>query len=151
MKKLLFGFAVCGLLAITALSANAKAPQFVGQFVDHQTPAPAVLPTPLSGAVVTQGVPMELYSCVKYKHTDDIHPCAVTKIVRVRDPRPVCQDPCSCCPPAPRYVYVKICVPPCGCVKRKVSHHGMKVKYDYGKYDVEIKSKNGVVYVEYDK
>jgi hypothetical protein len=45
---------------------------------------------------------------------------------------------------------VKICVPPCGCAKVKVSREGRRVKYDYGKYSVEVTSKNGKVYVDYD-
>jgi len=93
----------------------------------------------------TADQPIELYSCVKYKDHHNIHPCAVSKIVAVQDP---CYDPCSCGPP--QCVYVLICVPPCGCERIKVSRHGRKVKYDYGKYEVEIKSKRGVIYVDYD-
>lgn len=96
---------------------------------------------PMSGDMV------QLYDCVKYEDLDNVHPCAVTKVVAVADP---CQDPCDCC--GPRCVYVQICVPPCGCPEIKTSHGGRHVKYDYGKYEVEIKSKKGgVVEVDYDK
>jgi len=89
---------------------------------------------------------MELYHRVKYEDKHNIHPCAVTKIVRVMDP---CYDPRACC--EPRCVYVQICVPPCGCPpKIKVSRRGRKVKYDYGEYEVELVSKKGTVYVDYD-
>ena len=39
---------------------------------------------------------------------------------------------------------VKICVPPCGCPKVRVTRNGSKVKYDYGKYEVEISSRTEV-------
>lgn len=89
--------------------------------------------------------PMGLFPCVEYDDLDNVHPCAIKKIVQVIDP---CYDRDSCCPPT--YVSVMICVPPCGCEKVKISRGGRKVKYDYGKYEVEIKSKNGVVKVDYD-
>ncbi|MEX2287618.1 MAG: hypothetical protein WD648_11050 [Planctomycetaceae bacterium] len=88
---------------------------------------------------------VQLYDCVKYEDLDNIHPCAVTKIVAVPDP---CQSDCDRC--CARYVYVQICVPPCECPEIKNSHHGKKVKYDYGKYEVEITSKKGTIYVDYD-
>ena len=90
-----------------------------------------------------------LFHCVRYEDLRNIHPCAVTKIVSIKDPcwKP---DPCSCeCQVAP-CVLVKICVPPCGCPKVRVTRNGSKVKFDYGKYEVEISSKNGIVKVDYD-
>jgi hypothetical protein len=48
-------------------------------------------------------------------------------------------------------VNVSICVPPCGCPpKITCRKDGAYVKYDYGKYRVEITSKKGVVVVDYD-
>lgn len=104
-----------------------------------------VEPIPMDSSMMSSGGGIQLYDCVKYKDLDNIHPCAVTKIVAIVDP---CQDPCNTC--GPQCVYVQICVPPCECVDVKTSHGGRKVKYDYGKYEVEIKSKNGVVEVDYD-
>ena len=92
---------------------------------------------------------MMLYPCVKYEDLHNVHPCAVPKIVAVRDTRKRCCDPCSCCC-KPGCVYVKICVPPCGCPKISANRDHTKVEYDYGDYEIEIKSKNGVVYVDYD-
>ena len=86
-----------------------------------------------------------LFPCVKYEDLDNVHPCAVKKIVAVKDP---CYDPCSC--KGPGCVYVQICVPPCGCPRVKVTRSGRKVKYDYGQYEVTLKSRRGVVYVDYD-
>lgn len=104
--------------------------------------------------------PMQLYHCVEVEDRHNIHPCAVTKIVSVLDPCPptcgssICGgcDSCNscgtCCPRG--CVFVAICVPPCGCEEVKVSRDGAKVKYDYGEYEVEITSDDGVVKVDYD-
>ncbi len=108
-------------------------------------PAPAI-----GGGTKPTSEPIKLYHCVKYEDRHNIHPCAVKMIVQVNDPCTPKPDRCGCCQPVPRCVFVEICVPPCGCAKIKVSRSGSKVEYDYGKYEVEIKSKNGVVYVDYD-
>ncbi|MAT16812.1 MAG: hypothetical protein CMJ46_16255 [Planctomyces sp.] len=102
--------------------------------------------------------PMQLYHCVEVEDRHNIHPCAVTKIVSVLDPCPPACGSCggcdscnscgTCCPRG--CVFVQICVPPCGCPEVKVSRHGSKVKYDYGEYEVEITSDDGVVKVDYD-
>jgi len=120
-------------------------------------PAPGLqpIPEPIPGGVPGLGFgsapyqTVELYHRVKYEDLDNVHPCAVKKIVAVKDP---CehQEGCGTC--APQCVYVMICVPPCDDnfeykVKRK---DGSKVKYDYGKYEIEIISKDGVVTVDYD-
>jgi hypothetical protein len=109
-------------------------------------PAPAGGPAP---PIVVGPAPVQLFHCVKVEDPDHIAPCAVPKLVKIVDPcwKP---DPCSCCVQCPPCVYVKICVPPCGCAKVKVSREGRRVKYDYGKYSVEVTSKNGKVYVDYD-
>lgn len=81
-----------------------------------------------------------LYDNVKYRAERNIAPCAVEKFVCVQDP---C-DPCA-------QVVVKICVPPCAAFERvKVTRNGRKVKYDYGKYAVEITSLHrGAIVVHY--
>lgn len=90
---------------------------------------------------------VSLYSCVRVKDVDHIHPCAVPLVVKVADP---CPAPCgSCC--APKCVSVKICVPPCGCPPKITCRRGGHyVKYDYGRYRIEIRSRKGVVTVDYD-
>jgi len=133
----LFGF---GQRATQPVST---APAAFGPAFFHGTSAVAALaptPTPMAQGVV-------LFQCVRYKDLDNIAPCAVPKIVMIKDPCACC-DPCSCC--KPMCVAVKICVPPCGCVKVSCNKDGSKVKYDYGKYEIEIKSKNGKVTVDYD-
>lgn len=108
-------------------------------------PAPQIIP---DGAPMTEAAPIALFDCVKYKDLHNVHPCAVTKIVAVKDPRACC-DPCSCCEPG--CVYIQICVPPCGSCKFEVKRRDhSKVEWDYGDYEVEVTSKNGVVYVDYD-
>lgn len=143
MRKLSVATAVLAMGLMTSLAAAAPG----------VPPAPGVgqtaAPAPVPDAGPQKGV--ALYHCVKVKDPHHVHPCAVPKIVKIVDPcyRP-CQ-PCSCCRPcAPPCVYVKICVPPCGCARVKCSKDGRKVKYDYGKYRVELTSKNGVVTVDYD-
>ena len=118
--------------------------------------APGLQPIPESspGIVVPSPGPaeyqtVELYHRVKYEDLDNIHPFAVKKIVAVKDPNAKRADCLSCTPPC---VFVMICVPPSSEkfkyeIKRK--DHS-KIEYDYGDYEVEITSKNGVVYVDYD-
>lgn len=114
------------------------------------SPAAQVPPAPMpetpyeQAEVLPESTPVELYHCVKYEDERNIHPCAVPMIVAVPDP---CPDPCSC---TRRCVYVKICVPPCECAQIKCRRAGTKVIYDFGKYEVEITSRKGVVRVDYD-
>jgi hypothetical protein len=126
---------VCG--ALCALSSVASAAQM----------PPAPIPD-LQMQVQVQVLPgtaqVALYDCVKYKDERNIHPCAVPMIVSVPDP---CAGPCDC---GPRCVFVKICVPPCGCHEVKCKRHGEKLVYDFGKYEVEVTSRRGVVVVDYD-
>ena len=112
--------------------------------VDVAPPAPGGGPAPKADSAA-----IELFRCVEYDDTHHIAPCAVVKIVKIVDPcwKP---DPCSCCRQCAPCVYVKICVPPCGCARVKVSRNGRKVRYDYGKYAVDIVSRNGRIEVDYD-
>ncbi len=98
---------------------------------------PAVEPQPAPQVV-------ELYPCVVYRDERKIAPCAVPMIVAVPDP---CA-PKDCC--KPRCVYVKICVPPCGCPKVRVYKVLKKVRYDYGRYAVDITWRRGRIRVDYD-
>lgn len=162
---------LCCVAAVLAVSSTASAADFsplfpsavVGSF-DHHEKAPEP---------VAEGKAIELFKCVKIEDPDHIAPCAEPKIVKVLDPcwKP---DPCACCQ-KPKCVYVKICVPKkqpchtccapkpsccapapaCGCEKDhgpKITckKNGAYVKYDYGKYRIEITSKNGYVRVDYD-
>jgi hypothetical protein len=108
------------------------------------------MPGPLAagGPPLPLGPPPVLYSRVKYKDRRHIAPCAVPMYVAVRDP---CErhDRGACGPP--KYVMVEICVPPGACPKITYRHDGDRVRYDYGKYAVNITSRHGVVFVNYDR
>ncbi len=136
--------------AIDGPSLTAQAPlQPVPDAVSIQ-PVPSLAATQVPGAapVPVQSVAIPLFQCVKYKDERKIAPCAVPMIVLVRDPCAKCCDRCA----TPPCVAVQICVPPCStCPPRIVCRrNGEYVKYDFGKYRVEIRSRNGVVKVDYD-
>jgi hypothetical protein len=145
MRSLLT-IAVAVAALVGATNANAAGPVLLVQ--DAQPiapmPEPGMAPQPANGAAVP------LFHCVKYKDEKNIAPCAVPMVVTVKDPCPQCCDPCNCC--APKCVAVQICVPPCTCCPPKVTckNGGEYVKYDFGKYRVEITSRKGVVTVDYD-
>ena len=116
-----------------------------------QPPAPMpdpVASAPTAAAPVMASAPVDLYKCVKYRHVDDMACCAKPMIVEVRDPcwRP---DPCNpCCKPAS--VKVQICVPDQCCPPTiKCSKDGKHVHYDFGKYDVCIRTRTDHVEVSY--
>ena len=143
------------LISQTAPAAPAPAPasEPLPSVHDHAAP---VMSTVSSGSCGCNQKPgcecsagAELFHCVKVEDRHNIHPCAVPKIISIVDPCS-CDDPCSCC--GPKCVSVKICVPPCGCPEVKVSRNGRKVKYDYGKYSIEIKSskRKGRIEIDYD-
>ncbi len=116
--------------------------------------APPVRAVPeVPGFVAAGGPPLQLgpapvlFANVKYRDRRHIAPCAVPMYVAVRDP---CErrDGRSCGPP--KCVLVEIYVPP-GMPKITSRHDGTRVRYDYGKYAVNITSRHGVVVVNYDR
>lgn len=91
--------------------------------------------------------PVPLYPRVRVKDRDEAAPHCITVVVAVADPNP--------CPDAfhvtgPSSVFVPICVPRCPLRDMKVDKGGSRIKLDYGEYTVELKSKDGVVTVDYD-
>ncbi|MCA9057127.1 MAG: hypothetical protein KDA85_01450 [Planctomycetaceae bacterium] len=92
------------------------------------------------------GADVPLFCNVKYVDLDEMAPCAQPKIVMVKDPCACC-DPCGCC--APKCVAIKICVPTCGCETVTCKRDGDRVRYDYGKYAVDIRVKDGYIEVDY--
>ena len=153
MKKLL-SLLVVGTVMVSATAAMADGPSLFGSSVyfGQATPpapagvAPKAMPDPGPGKALA------LFPCVKYKDLDHIAPCAVPKIVQIKDPCQRCCDPCSCC--KPKCVNVKICVPKqccCSCPpKIKCSRDGRKLRLDYGKYAVDVRVKKGYIEVDYD-
>lgn len=133
MKNLL-SLLVAGVLATSAAVSGA------------QPPAP--MPEPMA-APAAAGGPVALFPCVKVKDRCNIACCAKPMIVEVRDPC-WCPDPCNpCCKPP--CVKVEVCVPDQCCPPEiTCSKDGKCVRYDFGKYAVDIRSKKGYVEVDYD-
>jgi hypothetical protein len=121
-------------------------------------PIPEVQPAGPMPAVGTEPIPagasvVTLYPNVRYKDEKNIAPCAIPQIVMVKDPCPVACEPCNpCATPPVQCVAVQICVPSCSPCPPKITckRCGEYVKYDFGKYRVEIRSKKGCVTVDYD-
>ena len=123
------------------------------------TPVPAIPGSPFgapvgeyivqSGAIYMDAAPEPLFTNVKYVDKHEMHPCAVSKIIRVNDPCN-CKHACNCC--GPKCVYIEICVPPCGCDETiKCRRDGDRLRYDYGKYAVDVRVKKGHIVVDYQK
>lgn len=171
MRKLLSVCVVCAVaLSVTSAHAGSKTsaklaklfgspkasltnyqpPAIEPQPMPGNAPAPAATPVAPGATPVptAQGTPVALYNCVRYKDECNVAPCAVPMVVMVKDPCDCNCDPCC----APKCVAVQICVPPCSTCPPQVccKRGGEYVSYDYGKYRVEITSRNGVVTVDYD-
>jgi hypothetical protein len=129
----------------------------------EELPAPAaepevLLPTPrLSsdgqlrpGMFVTSA---ELYTRVRVKDADDIHPHAVPAIIAVMDPHRDrrarhAQHAGPNLGPNLGLVFVKIFVPPHPPRSVKVKHE--EIELDWGEYEIQIESEDGVVEIEYE-
>ena len=112
--------------------------------IPHATPDVGVLPHQI-GDIVT--CPVALEQNVVVKDCDEIAPDACPVVVAVRDPRlgryrgHDCQE---------RLVYVEVMVPPCPLQRLRVSPCKTKVRLDYGRYEIDIVSRNGCVEIDYD-
>jgi hypothetical protein len=125
----------------------------------EELPTPAaeperLLPTPrLShdsqlrpGMFVTSA---ELYSRVRVKDADDVHPHAVPAIIAVMDPhRDRRARQAQHTGPNLGLVFVKIFVPPHPPRSVKVKHE--EIELDWGEYEIQIESEDGVVEIEYE-
>lgn len=95
------------------------------------------------GEVVACQVP--LATCVEVRQACRIAPNAVPIIVAVRDPHLGRFRTC-----VEQLAYVEVCVPQCPVRKVKVSPCRTRVRLDYGRYAVNILSRNGRIIVDYD-
>ena len=95
-----------------------------------------------SGYAISGG-PVEIYQNVKYRAVRNIAPCAVPTVIQVPDP---CNKD-ACCKTC---VNVQVCVPPCEPHKVKITRDGKNVRYDYGKYAVNVRSIGNHVVVHYE-
>ena len=91
--------------------------------------------------------PVHLETCVKIKDIDEIAPGAIPVIVAVRDPHLAKFGSSRC---VEQLVYVEVLVPPCPLQRLKVSPCKTKIRLDYGRYEVDITSRNGVIEIDYD-
>lgn len=161
MKKLMAFALLIGATTIASAREPIFAPAFSQQHAVQYSPTPAgelalaeedLHPVPAGSEVGTivcdacDANGIELYECVKVVQARKIHPCAVSKIVKVPNP---CYDPCCPCNANP-CVYVEICVPPCGCEEVRCSKGGDRVKFDYGKYAVKVTNRRGTLFINYD-
>ncbi len=95
----------------------------LGQFIDCQVP---------------------LATCVVVQDECNIAPNAVPVVIAVRDPN-MCEHEI-----VERLVYVQIFVPRCQLLDLQISPCRTRICLDYGRYEIDIKSGNGVIVVDYD-
>lgn len=158
MRKLLNSALVLSAILTASAAFAVDGPHLFVQDQPLQPIPEAQSSAPMPTAVGAQPIPAQgeaitLFSNVRYKDERNIAPCAIPQIVMVKDPCKAPCDPCTpCATPAPRCVAVQICVPPCSPCPPKVTcrRGGEYVKYDFGKYRVEIRSRRGCVTVDYD-
>lgn len=128
-----------------------------------QEAAPAPTPVPEHGTIV-EAAPEALFEHVKYKDLHEMAPCAVPRIIAVNDP---CDEPCDCCEKScgckkscgcektccaceKKVVFIQICVPECSCEEEVICRRdGDRVRYDFGKYAVDVRVKKGHIEVDY--
>lgn len=114
---------VQGYSTVPNLPAVVTYPHQIGEIVDCQVP---------------------LATCVKVEDECNISPHAVPIVVAVRDPQ-TCQHGCQ-----ERVSFVQIFVPPCPPREIRVSPCRTRLTMDFGQYEVDIKSGNGMIVVDYD-
>jgi hypothetical protein len=104
-------------------------------------------PAPLAEEQLSYGSivrgPVSLYPRLRIKDADDMAPGGASVIVAVRDPNAGRRSPAG-------IVFVKVCVPLCQLERLRTRNGGTEVELDYGKYEVEIESCDGVVTIDYD-
>lgn len=135
--KILLSIVAVSIAFVASSQAQPPAP-----VPESQIPAPT-----LQNRQGTSGEVMELYQRVEVEDVDNIHPCAVPKIIVVPDP---CARPKSCERCSPPSVAIKVYVPPYACKDLEIKDYGREHKYDYGKYEVKVKVKGQYVKVDYD-
>ena len=128
----------------------------VVQPVIQPAPQPPILPpapAPVRGSFahlahqygdfVTCHVPRFAHVIVKDK--DEMAPNAIPVTVAVRSPRLGRFRTC-----VEEVVYVEVWVPPCPLQRVRVSPCKTKIRLDYGRYEVDIVSRNGFIEIDYD-
>ena len=164
MKKMMFCGLALALMATVVVAAEGRAlrsavstaiaPTLLTQSSSipsalplSPTPDPLYSPTnqyvdPGMSGYPAVGQPLTLFADVRYHGSRNIAPCAVPTIIQVPDP---CNKD-KCCKSC---VNVEVCVPPCDPKKVCVTRDGNKVRYDFGKYAVVVKTVGDHVVVHY--
>lgn len=83
--------------------------------------------------------PVVLYPHVRVRTPHKAHPLGVPTVISVPDPR----DHCG-------FVNVEVCMPPCPCLGVKTNRRGTRAQYDFGRYQIDIITRRGVVIIDYD-
>ena len=94
------------------------------------------------GDVVTCPVPIT--TCVRVRNTHNISPCAVPSVLAVRDPNIGRFRTCT-----ERLAYVQVFIPQCPLRCMRLSPCKTRLRLDYGKYEIDIVSRNGQVNITY--
>lgn len=97
------------------------------------------------GEIVTCNVVLEPH--VVIKDACEVAPHAVPVIVAVRNPHLSRFGSRGC---VESLVYVEVLVPACPPQRVRVSPCQTKIRMDFGRYEVDITSRNGVVEIDYD-
>ena len=104
---------------------------------------PEIAPSPCAlGHFTNCQVP--LATCIRVEDECNIAPNAVPMVIAVRDPNMCVHETQE------RLVYVQIFVPPCPLRDLRVSPCRCRISLDYGQYEVDIKSANGLIVIDYD-
>lgn len=134
---------VCSQLILAAIMAVVSGTAFAAEEpplpIPDTPPAPAtpIIPVPDSPGYSPE--PIVLYTNVEYDDRDEIPRCAVPTVIAIPDP---CNP--GCCR------YIEVCVIP-DCEPRvRTSPSGLKIRYYYGDFEIEITNKRRSVEVEYD-
>lgn len=117
--------------------------------VPPTTPHVVAQPVPTAMQPVPFQEAAPLFTNVKIRDPRRIACNSVPMVVTVKDPC-ACKDVCNTC--GPKCVNVLVCVPGCTECPPKVTckRDGAYVRYDFGKYRVEVRSKKGIVEIDYD-
>ncbi len=136
------------LFAPQPASPPAPAPTPVNPAAPTPVPSrPAPVQAASQMAPSAAGPAIELYPYVRYKDLDEKHPRSILTVVSV--PHPATRWKRRGFGPIPM-VNVAICVPPhCGPPRVKYSGLFKEYEFDYGKYSVDVRLRDGRIEVDY--
>lgn len=142
MKKLM----ILGLLALVGADLSAREPLRLPSQELALAAEPTLVPeaqaqgtpVPYAEYVVEAAPTITLYTNVRVRDAKNIHPCAVPKIVQVKDP---CDECCK--------VFVEICVPPCANETVRCFRNGNRIRFCYGEHSVDVVTRRHDVVVNY--